>query len=181
MQWLRDHYDQDYAANTRETIRRQTLHQFIEVGLILYNPDDPNRAVNSPASCYQIAPAAVKLLRRHGEKDFDSRLAAYRGSMPGLAARYAASRRMAQIPMTLGDGTSITLTAGGQNILIKAMAEEFCGRWTPAGRVLYIGDAGKQDPVFDDKGFEALGVQLDKHGKLPDLVVHIWPIATGSY
>jgi hypothetical protein len=61
------------------------------------------------------------------------------------------------------------------------MAEEFCGRWTPAGRVLYIGDAGKQDPVFDDKGFEALGVQLDKHGKLPDLVVHIWPIATGSY
>lgn len=30
MQWLRDHYDKDYAPNSRETIRRQTLHQFIE-------------------------------------------------------------------------------------------------------------------------------------------------------
>jgi hypothetical protein len=50
MQWLRDHYDQDYAANTRETIRRQTLHQFIAAGLVLYNPDDSGRAVNSPAT-----------------------------------------------------------------------------------------------------------------------------------
>lgn len=173
MQWLRDHYGQDYAANTRETIRRQTLHQFMDDGLVLFNPDDPSRAVNSPANCYQMAPAAVELLRTHDAEDFDLRVAAYRVGKPGLAAQYAAARAMTQIPVTLGDGTPITLTGGGQNVLIKAIVEEFCRRWTPAGRVLYIGDAGKQDPVFDEGAFAAVGVHLDKHGKLPDLVVHM--------
>lgn len=173
MQWLRDHYDTDYKPNTRETIRRQTLHQFIDAGLVLYNPDDPTRAVNSPANCYQIAPDALALLRNYEDPGFDVRLAAYLAAKPGLSAQYAATRGMAQIPVTLTDGSRITLTAGGQNVLIKAMLEDFCPRWTPGGRVLYVGDAGKADPVFDEQSFSDLGVTLNKHGKLPDLVVHM--------
>lgn len=73
----------------------------------------------------------------------------------------------------LTDGRTVTLTAGGQNVLIKAIIEDFCPRWTPGGRALYIGDAGKDDPVFDTAGFEHLDVRLDKHGKLPDLVVYL--------
>jgi type II restriction enzyme len=80
---------------------------------------------------------------------------------------------MTQIPVMLADGTPVTLTAGGQNVLIKEMVENFCPRWTPGGRILYVGDAGKDDPVFDKQGFEELGVRLDKHGKLPDLVVYM--------
>lgn len=180
MQWLRDHYDQDYAANTRETIRRQTLHQFIEAGLILYNPDHPNRAVNSPANCYQIGPAAVKLLRRHDEKDFDSRLAAYRGSMPGLAARYAASRGMAQIPVTLGDGTPITLTAGGQNVLIKAMSrssavaghrpDASCTSATQASRIRCSTKRASRPWASSSTSMGSSPISWS-----------IWPIATGSY
>ena len=30
MDWIRDAYGRDYAPNTRETIRRQTLHQFAD-------------------------------------------------------------------------------------------------------------------------------------------------------
>ena len=29
MQWFRDYYGKDYKPNSRETIRRQSLHQFI--------------------------------------------------------------------------------------------------------------------------------------------------------
>lgn len=173
MQWLRDHYDIDYAPNTRETIRRQTLHQFVDAGFVLYNPDNPQRAVNSPANCYQLAPAALDLLRLHGTDGFDEAVAAYLIARPGLVARYAKSRGMEQLPVTLADGTTITLTAGGQNVLIKAMLEEFCPRWTPGGHVLYVGDAGKKDPIFDERGFSDLGVSLDKQGKLPDLVVFL--------
>ena len=110
MQWLRDHYDKDYAANTRETIRRQTLHQFIDAGLVLYNPDDPDRPVNSALNCYQIAPAALALLRSHDElrsrdePGFADRLAEYLAENPGLTAQYARARGMSQIPVTLGDG-----------------------------------------------------------------------------
>lgn len=32
MDWLREHYGKDYKPNTRETIRRQTLHQFVDAG-----------------------------------------------------------------------------------------------------------------------------------------------------
>ena len=48
MDWVREYYDKDYAPNTRETVRRQTMHQFCDAGLALYNPDKSNRPVNSP-------------------------------------------------------------------------------------------------------------------------------------
>ena len=54
MNWCEEFYGKKYAPNTRETFRRQTLHQFIDGGLCLYNPDKPDRAVNSPKACYQI-------------------------------------------------------------------------------------------------------------------------------
>lgn len=40
MDWIRQHYQKDYAPNTRETIRRQTMHQFVNAGIALYNPDN---------------------------------------------------------------------------------------------------------------------------------------------
>jgi hypothetical protein len=70
MQWLREVYGKDYKPNTRETIRRFTLHQFVEAGLVVQNPDQPNRPVNSPKWCYQIASGARALLRSHGTSEF---------------------------------------------------------------------------------------------------------------
>jgi hypothetical protein len=173
MQWLRDHYGKDYKPNSRETIRRQTLHQFVEAGLVLYNPDDSERPVNSAYNCYQVAPDALKLLRTHDSRGFNKRLARYLAMKPGLSKQYAQTRGMKQIPVALADGTKISLTAGGQNVLIRAMVEEFCSRWTPGGRILYVGDAGQADPIFNEKSLADLGVRLDKHGKLPDLIVYV--------
>ena len=34
MDWVREHYRRDYAPNTRETFRRQTIHQFMEAGIV---------------------------------------------------------------------------------------------------------------------------------------------------
>ena len=48
MDWIRDEFGVEYKANTRETVRRQTLHQFVEFALVEENADDPQRAVNSP-------------------------------------------------------------------------------------------------------------------------------------
>ena len=62
--WVAENYHKQYAPNTRETIRRSTLHQFIEMGLVVLNPDDPGRPPNSPRNVYQIAPSTLKLLRR---------------------------------------------------------------------------------------------------------------------
>jgi len=173
MAFVREHYGRDYAPNSRETFRRQTLHQFVEAALALFNPDDPARPVNSGKNCYQVEPRALALLRTHGTSAFERSLRKHVAAVPGLQARYARERAFAQIPVSLPGGTSVTLTPGGQNVLLKQMAEEFCPRFTPGGQILYVGDAGKSDPVFDEQAFHALGVTLDKHGKLPDLVVYL--------
>lgn len=68
MDWAREHYQRNYAPNTRETVRRQTMHQFVDAGLALYNPDKPDRPVNSPKAVYQIEPAALALLRTFGTR-----------------------------------------------------------------------------------------------------------------
>lgn len=67
MDWIRDHYAKNYAANSRETIRRFTLHQFVEALLVEQNPDKPDRPVNSPKWCYRIHSRALEVIRAFGQ------------------------------------------------------------------------------------------------------------------
>src|SRR5207249_2177602 len=48
MEFAREHFGKNYAPNTRETFRRQTMHQFVQAGIAIPNPDAPDRPVNSP-------------------------------------------------------------------------------------------------------------------------------------
>lgn len=173
MDWLRDNYDKVYKPNTRETVRRQTLHQFAAAALVLQNPDEPDRPVNSPKWCYQIAPRALQIVRTYGTPEFEARLREYLAEVPGLKAEYDRAREMHRIPVTLPDGSMETLSPGGQNILIKQMIEVFCGYFTPGGEVLYVGDADEKWMVFEEVRLADLGVTVDSHGKMPDLVVHL--------
>ncbi|AWK43769.1 MULTISPECIES: hypothetical protein [Photorhabdus] len=42
MNWVREFYNKEYAPNTREAFRRQTMHQFCHASIVLYNPDKPD-------------------------------------------------------------------------------------------------------------------------------------------
>lgn len=173
MDFILHEYGREYAANTREKIRRFTLHQFIGAHLVIENPDEPQRPVNSPKWNYQVTNDAVRVLRTYGTAAWSTAIEAYLGQLPGLKAQYAAARKMARIPLTLANRSTLTLTPGGQNVLLKAMVEDFCPRFTPGGRVLYLGDAGDKWAVFDREGLAALSVLPDEHGKMPDLVVYV--------
>jgi hypothetical protein len=84
MDWIRDHYGKDYAANSREAIRRFTLHQFAEALLVEQNPDKPDRPVNSSKWCYQIHPRALEVIRAFQKSNHGAILNAYRAEVPGL-------------------------------------------------------------------------------------------------
>lgn len=172
MDYLRQHHGRDYKPNTRETIRRQSLHQFVDAGLVVPNPDDPGRSVNSPKSNYQLTDRATALIRLYGTADFDNALVSYLADLPGLKEVYFAEREMHRIPVTLPGGQAVELSGGGQNVLIKQMIEEFCPRYTPGGEVLYVGDADEKWLHSSNEALAALGVTVDSHGKMPDLVVH---------
>src|SRR5579863_4504935 len=47
IKFIREEYGLAYAPNTRETIRDEAVKHFAEFGLIIRNPDDPNRPTNS--------------------------------------------------------------------------------------------------------------------------------------
>ena len=61
MGFCAEHYGREYAPNSRETFRRYTMHQFVAAGVALYNPDRPDRPVNSPQACYQISSGSLCL------------------------------------------------------------------------------------------------------------------------
>ena len=110
MDWAREHYGKDYAPNTRETVRRQTMHQFCDAGIALYNPDKPNRPVNSPKAVYQIEPATLALLRTFDAPAWHDALTAYLVGRETLVARYAKERKQNRIPIKIAPGKEITLS-----------------------------------------------------------------------
>jgi adenine-specific DNA-methyltransferase len=172
MEFFAEHYGKRYAPNTRETVRRQTVHQFLEAGLIVANPDDPQRPINSGKTVYQIEVGALGLLRQYGAGKWGEALAAYLASVETLKSRYAQERRMNRIPVRIAPGKEITLSPGGQNVLVERIVSEFCPRFTPGGRVLYVGDTDEKWAYFVRDALEALGVTVDSHGKMPDVIVH---------
>jgi hypothetical protein len=172
MDWFAEHYGKRYAPNSRETVRRQTVHQFIEAGILVANPDDPSRPVNSGKNVYQIEAGALELIRTYGTKEWDKNLRTWLTSVETLKARYAKERKMNRIPLTLSTGEKIDLSPGGQNILVKQIIDEFCQRFTPGGKPIYIGDTDTKWAYFDADTLAALGVTIDAHGKMPDVVIY---------
>ena len=172
MDWAREHYGKKYAPNTRETVRRQTMHQFVSAGIALYNPDDPARAVNSPKAIYQIAPEALVLLKTYGTKAWTKNLAAYIAQSQTLTMRYAKERDLNRIPVKIGRGKKIQISPGAHSQLIKSIIEDFAPRFAPGGLLIYAGDTGEKWGYFDNDLLAKLGVTVDSHGKMPDVVLY---------
>lgn len=172
MDWSREHYGKDYAPNSRETFRRQTMHQFVDAGIALYNPDKPDRPVNSPKAVYQVAPAVLTLLHRFGTAQWHDNLTTYLSLNQTLAAKYAMEREQNRIPMQVARGKEITLSPGVHSELIRAIVEDFAPRFAPGSVLIYAGDTGDKWGYFDAVLLAELGVDVDLHGKMPDVVLH---------
>jgi hypothetical protein len=172
MDWIKQYYKKTYAPNTRETVRRQTLHQFVDAGIALYNPDKPDRAVNSPAAVYQIEPSALELLKSFDTKKWHENLSAYLAKSQTLAARYAQERKQNLIPVQIAPGQKINLSPGEHSELIRAIIEDFGARFVPGGVLIYAGDTGEKWGYFDAATLAKLGIDVDSHGKMPDVVLY---------
>lgn len=172
MDWVREHYGKEYAPNTRETIRRQTMHQFCDAGIALYNPDKPDRPVNSPKAVYQVESAALALLRTFGTPAWHDGLTAYLAERETLVVRYAMAREQNRIPVEIAPGKEITLSPGEHSELIRAIIADFAPRFAPGSVLVYAGDTGDKWGYFDAPLLAGLGVDVDSHGKMPDVVLH---------
>jgi adenine-specific DNA-methyltransferase len=172
MDFTREQYGREYAPNTRETFRRRTMHQFVEAGIAVYNPDEPTRPVNSPKACYQISEEAYTVIMTFGTDRWQATLDTYLEGQETLAAKWAKHREMQMIPVQIAVGKEITLTPGAHSELIKRIITDFAPRFAPGAEVIYIGDTGDKVGYFEKERLAALGVMVDRHGKMPDVVLY---------
>ena len=172
MDWARAHYKKRYAPNTRETIRRQTMHQFVQSGIALYNPDRPERPVNSPHAVYQIEPECLQLLRAFGKDEYRRHFSAYAGKRESLTVRYAMHRNLKMVSLRVRGEQEIKLSPGMHSNLIRAIWEAFGPRFVPGGKLIYAGDTGEKWGHFDSALLTSLGVTIENHGKMPDVVIY---------
>jgi hypothetical protein len=172
MEFLAKSYDKNYRPNTRETIHDEALKYFVDAGLLLRNPDKPDRATNSAKTVYQIEPSALALMRTYGTPAWTKQIKKYLASQQKLRADLLRDRNIPRIPVKLSSGKKISLSPGGQNPLIKLVVEEFCSRFAAGAKVVYIGDAENKFLHLDASYLEGIGVVIAAAAKMPDVVVH---------
>lgn len=179
MQFIREHYDQDYKPNSRETIRRQTLHQFEQARIVDRNRDDPSRATNSKDNNYSLNQPIIDVLKEYPNGAWKQKIEEYKEALHNLQELYQRKLDMEKIPVRLPSGHEIKLSPGKHNQLHADIVHEFCPRFIgESGFVLYIGDTassrneGGKLMILEAAQLEALGVPPMSHDKLPDVVVY---------
>ena len=164
MEYIHEYYGRAYAPNTRETIRRQTMHQFVAAGIAVYNPDDPSRPVNSPNACYQISDEAARVISTYGADEWETALEAWLEERNTLSEKWARPREMQMVPVEVAEGREIELTPGLHSQLIRDIIDQFAPRFMPGAELIYVGDTGDKIGYFQEHRLAELGVTLDRHG-----------------
>lgn len=172
MEFSKNEYGREYAPNSRETFRRFTMHQFLDAGIVLYNPDNPSRPVNSPKAVYQIEEETLYLIKKYGTAEWDLALEKYREGRKTLVELYAKERQQNKIPVKIAEDQEIFITPGEHSRLIKSIVEEFGPRFVPGGVLIYAGDTGEKMGYFDEALLKELGVEVNVHGKMPDVIIY---------
>ncbi|OIR24884.1 BsuBI/PstI family type II restriction endonuclease [Bathymodiolus thermophilus thioautotrophic gill symbiont] len=179
MEFIRNNYSMDYKPNSRETIRRQTLHQFEQARIVDRNRDDPTRATNSKHNNYSLNKLILNILKTYPNAEWEAKIIEYKNAVPELIAQYERVLNKHKIPITLPNGEMIKLSPGKHNQLHADIIHEFCARFVGAsGRLLYIGDTassrkeGGKLMRLESEYLESLGVSPMSHDKLPDIVVY---------
>src|SRR5438105_4091583 len=171
MGWMKDKYGKEYAANSRETIRRFTIHQFEQARLVNRNPDDPSRPTNSGETRYQLTEDAAEVLRAFDARNFSKKCERFLERHGSLTEAYERARNLIKVPVTLPDGSKVKLSPGLHNELQRLIVEEFAPRFARGSVVLYLGDTAQKRLLVATDALKALNIPEMNHDKLPDVVL----------
>ena len=144
MTFAKAYYNKEYAPNTRETFRRFSIHQMVQAGIVLYNPDKPDRPVNSPKAVYQISPAALKVIKAYKTNIFEKELVDFIKNQSTLSVQYAHERKMNMVSVKIKENHSIQISPGKHSELIRDIIEQMAPRFLQNSTLIYVGDTGEK-------------------------------------
>ena len=90
LQFTKEYYEVTYAENSRETFRKQAMHQFRNAALT----EDNGKATNSPNYRYRITEETLGLVQSFGTDEWESRLAQFKENHESLIDLYASKKQM---------------------------------------------------------------------------------------
>jgi hypothetical protein len=172
MQFVREHYGKDYAENTRETFRRQVLHQFVQAHIAQYNPYE-ELPTNSPKAHYALHPDIVPVLQAYGTAGWKAKVEGFQEKHGSLSFTYGGHRdTQTTVAIKLRDGKEVQMSPGLHNVVEKAVVELFAPRFAGDSELLYLGDTAKKGLLMDVEGLTEVGFPFSAHDKLPDVVLY---------
>jgi adenine-specific DNA-methyltransferase len=171
--FIERNYRKRYAENTRETFRRQVLHQFEQARIVDRNPDDPTLPTNSPRTHYALSQAFLPVVQNYGTKSGERHLKRFIGNQGTLLEAYQQRRVQNMIALKDSAGREYHLSPGKHNQLQVAVVEQFAPRFARGAKLLYLGDTANKSLLMDTDELTRLGFPVDKHNKLPDVVLYL--------
>ncbi len=165
--YTKENYGVIYAENSRETFRKQAMHQFRNAAFI----EDNGKATNSPNYRYRLTDEMLSLIQNYGTNEWQGRLFTFLNSHETLVQIYASKRRIQKMPVKI-NGEDFTFSPGKHNELQKAIIEEFAPRFAPNSECLYVGDTIEKDLVKNVGRLQELGFAITLHDKMPDVVLY---------
>lgn len=172
MAFCKEVYKKEYAPNTRETFRRQVLHQFVQARIADYNPDNPSLPVNSPNAHYAITNEALDAIKTFGTKAWKRETERFKSEVGELSKKYLKTRKQILVPVKLSNGKTLKLSAGKHNEVQAAIVHDFAARFAKGSEVFYLGDTANKDLYVDKVSLKELGILITEHSKLPDVVLY---------
>lgn len=173
-EWLRVHdiitfanvnYYTGYAENSRETFRKQALHNFRNAAMV----EDNGMATNSPNYRWRITHEFLAVLRNI---DTDNEaLRTFQEQHVALIDLYSSKKRKQKMPVKV-NGRNYTFSPGAHNQLQKAIIEVFTPRFAAGSECLYVGDTTDKDLVKNEEKLRDLGFDITLHDKMPDVVLY---------
>ena len=172
MNFMSSNYGKLYKPNTRETIRKDTIHQFVDGAVAERNTDSANRPTNSPNYSYCLTDEMLSLIQTYGTNQWQSRLRRFINQKGMLIEKYSQQREIARVPVMV-NGQEFSFSVGEHNVLQKEIIESFASRFAQGAEVIYVGDTENKDLIKNREVLEALGVSITDHDKLPDVVLYL--------
>lgn len=167
LEFASEKYEKTYAENTRETIRKNCMHQFREGAIV----EDNGKATNSPNYRYRITYETLELIQAYNTEAYVERLSAYLKARETLVEKYTSKKQMEMMPVKINQ-EELNFSPGKHNELQKAIIENFAPRFAPNAECLYVGDTIKKDLIKNVEKLSNLGFEITLHDKMPDVVLY---------
>ena len=165
--YLKEHYDVEYAENSRETIRKQALHHYRNAAFI----EDNGEVTNSPNYRYRLTDEMLAVIQTYGTVWWQSEKEVFLSNHESLVCQYSSKRELRKMPVRI-NGIDFTFSPGKHNQLQKAIIEEFAPRFASNSECLYVGDTTEKDLVKNIEKLKELGFEITLHDKMPDVVLY---------